>query len=290
MKSAAPSGAHLSLDRLVALASVAVPMAYHGLSRGRVAGLSGPRRGEGGDLYDLRPFVDGDDRRQMDPAATARSGRPQLRRRHEEVERSLMLVVDMRTPMLWGTRGRFRSVAAAEAAALEGWRWVRASGRCGLAILRGGGMEWLPARPREASMLEIAGALARTHAEILAEPANAARTQVGSAAVPRPLVETLPGIAARLASGTAILLATGLDTPGEGFGPTVTALARRNPLEILLVRDAVETAPPPGTFTARIGAALSRGRFGPSPSAEMLSEHAIPFRPVRCDQPEEPTA
>lgn len=270
------SGAVLSLDRLVALASAATPVSHEGLSRGRVAGVSGPRRGEGGDLYDLRPFVDGDDRRHMDPAATARSGRPQLRRRHEEVERSLLLVVDMRSAMLWGTKGRFRSVAAAEAAALEGWRCVRSGGRCGLAILRDGGLEWLPARPREAAMLEISATLARTHAEVMTDPEGD----------PCPLTDLLPEIAARLASGTAILLATGLDAPGDGFAPIVTALARRNPFEVLLVQDAVETAPPPGHFSARIGRALSRGRFGASPTAALLSEHAIPFRLMRSDRPE----
>ncbi|WP_245943087.1 DUF58 domain-containing protein [Rhodovulum viride] len=93
------SGAVLSRDRLVALASRVGPNAAAGLARGRVAALSGPRRGEGGDLYDLRPFLEGDDPRLVDPAATARSGRPQLRRRHEEVERSLLLVVDLRGPM-----------------------------------------------------------------------------------------------------------------------------------------------------------------------------------------------
>lgn len=277
---AATSGAVLSLDRLVALASAATPMSHEGLARGQVAGLSGPRRGEGGDLYDLRPFVDGDDQRRMDPAATARSGRPQLRRRHEEVERSLLLVVDMRSSMLWGTKRRFRSVAAAESAALEGWRCVRSGGRCGLAILRDGGLEWRPARPREAAMLEIAATLARTHAEVMTEPAGD----------PRPLTDMLPEIAARIASGTAILLASGLDAPGDGFVPIVTTLARRNPFEVLLVQDAVETAPPSGHFSARIGRALSRGRLGASRTAALLSEHAISFRIVRSDQPEDLSA
>ncbi|EBA06552.1 hypothetical protein SSE37_09863 [Sagittula stellata E-37] len=265
----------MSLDRLVALAGQAGPVTVAGLSHGRVAGLSGPRRGEGGDLYDLRPFIDGDDPRLVDPAASARSGRPQLRRRHEEVERSVLLIVDFRAPMFWGTRGRFRSVAAAEAAALEGWVCVRAGGRVGLAIIRDDGIDRLPARPREAAMLEIAGTLARTHEEAM----DAAPAAVS-------LSERLGQIAGRLPSGMAVLLATGLDDPGDGFFDMATDLMRRNPFEILLVQDAVETAPPPGRFAARIGDVLSRGRFGVSPTAAVLSERGIAARIVRAEADE----
>ncbi|AUC55712.1 hypothetical protein CDO87_02690 [Sagittula sp. P11] len=265
----------MSLDRLVALAGQVGPAPVAGLSHGRVAGLSGPRRGEGGDLYDLRPFIDGDDPRLVDASASARSGRPQLRRRHEEVERSLLLVVDFRAPMFWGTRGRFRSVAAAEAAALEGWACVLAGGRVGLAILRDDGIDRLPARPREAAMLEIAGVLARTHAAMGAHPEEMA-----------PLSDGLIEIAARVPSGTAVLLATGMDTPGHDFADIASDLMRRIRFEILLVQDAVETAPPPGRFTARTGDILSRGRFGASPTAAVLSERGIAARIVRAEADE----
>ena len=279
------SGAELSLDRLSARASVAVPEPHRGpkagLARGRVAGISGPRRGDGGELYDLRPFVEGDDPRMMDPAATARSGRPQLRRRHEEVERSLLLIVDMRSSMLWGTRGRFRSVAAAEAAAAEGWACIQAGGRCGLAILRDGGMEWVPSRPREPAMLDIAASLARAHAEAMAERGD----MYGEGRAT--LADMLSEVAARTSAGTAVSLATGLDAPGDAFAGTVAAVARRNPFEILLVQDAVETNPPQGIVTARMGPGIVRGRFGASPAGAFLSDHGIPFRLIRSEQTEE---
>ncbi|WP_240722808.1 DUF58 domain-containing protein [Poseidonocella sp. HB161398] len=271
------SGAVLSLERLVALAALAGAEPPGGaLSRGAGAGIDGRRRGDGGDPYDLRPFVDGDDPRLMDPAATARSGRPQLRRRHEQVERCTLLAVDFRSPMLWGTRGRFRSVAAAEAAVLEGWRAVLAGGRTGLAVLRDGGIDWLPARPREAAMLEIAAMLARTHAEVMAQPAGTSPTLAG----------LLPEAAARSASGTEILLATGMDLPGDAFAATLAALARRNRIQILLVQDAVEAEPPAGWFTVRLGGRMARGRFGASQTAADLEAEAVPVRIVRADRPE----
>ncbi|MDD9733301.1 DUF58 domain-containing protein [Mameliella sp. AT18] len=271
------SGAEVSLDRLIALASLAENGTAGGLSQGLSGGLSGPRRGDGGDLFDLRPFQDGDDLRRIDPAASARSGRPQVRSRHEEVERSLLLVVDFRAPMLWGTRGRFRSVAAAEALALDGWRACLSGARVGAAILRDRTFEMLPPRPREAAMLRISGAFARAHAAALETPGKAHDS----------LAVMLDGVAARVAPGTVVLLATGLDDPGADFGPATAALTRKCPLDVLLVQDAVEIAPPRGRFAARIGSRISRGQFGRSASPALLARHGIPARILRAADPVE---
>jgi len=273
----AASGAEVSLDRLVALAGLVRPATTAGLSHGLSGGLSGPKRGDGADLFDLRPYQDGDDLRRIDPAATARSGRPQVRSRHEDVERTLLLVADFRGPMLWGTRGRFRSVAAAEALALAGWRAVLAGGRVGLVVLRDADLDVIAPQPREAAMLRIAGALAQHHAEALAAAADGHDT----------LAPLLDAVSARAAPGVSICLATGLDDPGPDLGTAAAALMRKCPLEVLLVQDAVETEAPRGRFAARIGAGFRRGRFGPSPSADILTRHDIPFRLLRADLPVE---
>ncbi|WP_299652502.1 DUF58 domain-containing protein [uncultured Jannaschia sp.] len=266
------AGTEVDPDRLVALAARVGPGPTPGPAHGRAGGLSGPRRGEGGDLFDLRPFQEGDDPRWIDPAATARSGRAQVRRRHEEVERTLLLVADFRAPMLWGTRGRFRSVAAAEALALEGWRAVRAGARVGAIILRNAEAELLAPRPRETAMLRVAGALGRVHAAALAAP-EAAHDD---------LATILDRIVAEAPPGASVCLATGLDDPGPAFGPAAAALMRKCPFEVLLVQDAVETSPPPGTLTARLGRRVVRGRFGPSPAREVLARLGVPVRIVNA--------
>ncbi|QHQ35363.1 DUF58 domain-containing protein [Algicella marina] len=269
------TGAEVSLDRLVSLADHVVAEGVPGLSHGLAGGLSGPRRGDGGDLFDLRPFQEGDDLRRIDPAATARSGRPQVRSRHEEVERTLMLVADFRGPMLWGTRGRFRSVAAAEALALEGWRAVLAGGRVGIMIVGNRQVDYLAPRARETAMLRVAEVLVRAHTSALAD----FQTEHDSAAA------LLDVIIERIAPGTAVRLATGLDEPGPDFGPAAAALMRKCPLEVLLVQDAVEAAPPRGSFSARIGSRIAKGRFGPSASADLLSLNGIPTRIVPAADP-----
>ncbi|WP_245943086.1 hypothetical protein [Rhodovulum viride] len=151
-----------------------------------------------------------------------------------------------------------------------------AGGRVGLAILRDAGLDWWPSRPRQAAMLEIAAGLARSHAEAIAQAA-------GEAA---PLCDGLAAVAARVPSGTAVVLATGMDSPGAAFANIATDLMCRNPFEVLLVQDAVETAPPRARLTARIGHALIRGRFGPSGTAAFLTDRGIAVRVVRADAAE----
>lgn len=269
------SGAEVSLDRLIALGSFAAAKGVTGRSHGTAGGLSGPRRGEGGDLFDLRPYQQGDDVRRIDPAATARSGRPQVRSRHEEVEETMLLVADFRRSMLWGTRGRLRSVAAAEALALDGWRAVLAGARVGVLILGDSDVDYVAPRSRETAMLRVASALARAH--VLALDARG----TASAA----LATLLGDISARAAPGTVVRLATGLDDPGADFGPAAAALMRKCQLGVLLVQDAVEIEPPRGIFAAKLGRRIARGRFGASGSAEFLENHGIPARIVRAAQP-----
>ena len=78
-------------------------------------------RGRGMEFDDYRVYQPGDDLRAMDWRVTARTGTPHVRLYHEERERPVMLCVDLRPAMWFATRGRFKSVVAAEAAALCGW-------------------------------------------------------------------------------------------------------------------------------------------------------------------------
>lgn len=273
------SGATVALDRLVALAAVAGVADPAGLSRSDTGGLSGPKRGEGGDIFDLRPFQEGDDPRRIDPAATARSGRVQVRSRHEEIEQTVMLVADFRRPMLWGTRGRFRSVAAAEALAVEGWRTIAAGGRVGCVVLRSGEAEVHPPRPRDAAMLAIADVFARTHQAAMATPADLPGD---------PLSAGLEHAVSQVRFGASVIVATGFDDPGDDFAAVAAIAMRKCRLSILLVQDALESAPPAGVFTVRARGAITRGRFGKSTSAAHLDALGVKTRIVRAEQPAAP--
>lgn len=206
------------------------------------------RRGQGHEIREIRPYVEGDDARHLDAAASARTGSPQLRSFHEDRERSLMLIADFRRPMLWGTRGALRSVVAARGLALAGWAALRENGSVGVIVLTEEGPDHQPPRPRERGMALVSACLARAHERALALAASQ-----GEAVPPRCLGAELMQITARVPRGAAILLATGLDLPGEGCDAALVGLAQRGLLRLALVEDAFERAPPATALPLREG-------------------------------------
>ena len=88
-------------------------------------------RGRGLTFEELRHYQQGDDVRTIDWKATARLRSPQVRVYTEERERPVLLVVDQRRPMFFGSRRAMKSVTAAEVAALGAWRALSAGDRVG---------------------------------------------------------------------------------------------------------------------------------------------------------------
>ena len=91
-------------------------------------------RGRGLNFEELRHYHPGDDVRTMDWKVTARTRTPYVRVYTEEKDRSVLLVVDQRINMFFGTRDRFKSVTAAELAALGLWRAVDVGDRVGAVV------------------------------------------------------------------------------------------------------------------------------------------------------------
>ena len=228
----------VTASRLLALAPLA-------LQRGREErlaerpGLTPVRqRGSGQALREIRPFADGDDPRHLDAAATARTGVPQVRTFHEERERTLLLIADFRRPMLWATRGRFRSVLGAERLAMEGWREAAERGSIGVAAITDAGIFGERPAPGARGMARVAGCLARAHA--------AAREAVMAHLPTRPLDVELRRAARFAPRGAGLVVATGLDLPGSGWQETLAAISTRGPLRFLLIEDVFERAPADG--------------------------------------------
>ncbi len=83
-------------------------------------GHASPFRGQGLSFHEVREYKTGDDIRRIDWRVTARTGKPHLKVFTEERERTVLLAVDANAAMRFGTRGTFKSVQAARAAALLG--------------------------------------------------------------------------------------------------------------------------------------------------------------------------
>ena len=88
-------------------------------------------RGRGMEFDEVRPYQAGDDVRTLDWRVMARTGKPHTKLFREERERAVLLWVDSRSSMFFATRGAFKSVVAARAAALLGWAAVTQGDRIG---------------------------------------------------------------------------------------------------------------------------------------------------------------
>ncbi|MCR9293680.1 MAG: DUF58 domain-containing protein [bacterium] len=124
----------VSLDELILLRAKARGFSF--LPRQPVTSLLAGRhasrlRGRGLTFEELRHYRPGDDVRLIDWKATARKRATQIRVYNEERERPVLLIVDQRGPMFFGSRRAMKSVVAAEVAALSAWRTLEVGDRIG---------------------------------------------------------------------------------------------------------------------------------------------------------------
>jgi uncharacterized protein (DUF58 family) len=105
-----------------------------------------PGAGIGTELAQLRVYQPGDDVRQLDPAASARTGVPHVRLQVPERLMTAWIVLDVSPSMAFGTGARLKSDVAAGAATVLARLAVRRGGRAGLVLC--GGRDELLLRPR----------------------------------------------------------------------------------------------------------------------------------------------
>jgi uncharacterized protein (DUF58 family) len=103
-----------------------------------------PGVGSGTELAQLRPYQLGDDVRQLDPAASARTGIAHVRLQVPERILTTWLVLDLSASMAFGTADRLKSDVAEGVAEVVGRAATRHGGR--LAVLTAGPERILPPR------------------------------------------------------------------------------------------------------------------------------------------------
>jgi uncharacterized protein (DUF58 family) len=114
-------------------------------ARSAITGVHASRfRGRGMDYQESRVYQPGDDIRSMDWRVTARSGHAHVKLYQEERERPVVVMIDLGPGMFFATRGAFKSVIAARAAALIGWAAIQNGDRIGALLFNGGHHEIRP--------------------------------------------------------------------------------------------------------------------------------------------------
>lgn len=153
----------IDIDELIALRREASGVDLS--SRRRVmTDLAGSRlsgfRGRGMDFEEHRAYQPGDEARTIDWRVTARSGKLHVRVYREERERPVLLAVDLRPAMWFGTRRCYKAVLAARAAALCAWSAATNGDRVGGACLSGAGLKEVRTAAGPRAVLRLIHALA----------------------------------------------------------------------------------------------------------------------------------
>jgi uncharacterized protein (DUF58 family) len=154
----AQSQGYVTLDGLLGLRHRARGFSFlprqpvHSLLTGRHASRL---RGRGLDFEELRHYAEGDDTRTIDWLATARRASPHVRVYTEERDRSVLLLVDQRLSMFFGSRRAMKSVVAAEAAALAAFRVTSLGDRVGAVVFSENAVTEIRPQAREAGVRRL---------------------------------------------------------------------------------------------------------------------------------------
>ena len=127
-------GAYAALEDLIALRFPARQLSLTRRKRA-LSVLAGPNksnfRGRGIDFEEVRNYQPGDDIRSIDWRVTARTGSAHTKMFREERERPVLVAVDQRSNMFFGSTHCFKSVLAAHLGSLLAWSALDAGDRVG---------------------------------------------------------------------------------------------------------------------------------------------------------------
>ncbi|MGY8852568.1 MAG: DUF58 domain-containing protein [Pseudomonadales bacterium] len=134
--------------------------------------LRSKHQGRGMDFSEVRLYQPGDDIRSIDWKVTARTSKTHTKVFQEERERPVLILVDQGPSLYFGSRVRFKSVAAVRLAALLGWAALDQGDRVGGIVFNDQThLETRPRRSRKSLLRLIHDCLSFNHR--LGEPEHA---------------------------------------------------------------------------------------------------------------------
>ncbi|WP_160153814.1 DUF58 domain-containing protein [Microbulbifer sp. ALW1] len=201
-------------------------------------------RGRGMNFEEVRYYQPGDDVRSIDWRVTARTGKTHTKLFQEERERPVVILLDLRSPMFFGSQNAFKSVAACSIASALGWAGLQHGDRIGALLFSDQHLETV--RPRRShhavlaaihSMVEMASALKSPI------PANGSQP-----------LSTLLEEARRVARpGSAVFLISDCHDMDESCEQPLYLLTRHADLQVLRITDPLEQQLPDQALTISDG-------------------------------------
>jgi uncharacterized protein (DUF58 family) len=193
-------------------------------------------RGRGLNFEELRHYRAGDDIRNMDWKVTRRLRKPHVRVYTEERERTILLVVDQRLTMFFGSRRLMKSVAAAELAALAGWRGLGSGDRVGAVLFNDRDIvEIRPHRSRKQIIKILKQLIDFNH-----------NLKVGGKPEPGQLNHVLGKVGQLAGHDALVCLVSDLSGADDQTDRLISRLAHHNDVIVGLVYDALENHLPEG--------------------------------------------
>jgi uncharacterized protein (DUF58 family) len=250
-------------------------------------------RGRGLNFEEIRGYLPGDDVRHIDWKVSLRTGKPQIRAYTEERDRPLLVVVDQRMSMFFGSQRAFKSVVAAEVAALAVWMAFAAGDRVGGVLF--GDREVVRIKPlRSRSRIKMLfGALSRMNNALHAESVD--RTHYGQ------LDAALEGVLQLAGHDYLVCIISDFAGATQHTQKLLRQLARHNDVVAAMVFDPLwQHMPEHRTLVVSEGhlqvelrienervrlplASLFRGRT--ADVAELLRSSGVPLMAVSTDEP-----
>jgi len=206
-------------------------------------GHASKQKGRGLDLDQLRQYLPGDDIRTIDWRVTARTQSPHTRVYKEERERPVMIVCDQRTPMFFGSKRSFKSVVAAQCAAIIAWAALDHGDRVGALVLGDESEKDFRPKQRSQHILQILKTI-NEYNHLLENHRQ----------VKNSLSECLKKLHQGVKPGTTIYIISDFFDLSESDKAALFNLKRHNHVVALQVFDRLERQmPPPGLYAVTDG-------------------------------------
>lgn len=205
------------------------------LIRASLQGLHlSPFKGRGMDFAESRPYEDGDDVRNLDWRVTARSGKLHTKLFQEERERPVLLCVDLQPPMFFATRGVFKSVIAAQAAALLAWNAWKAGDRVGGLVFDGENIHEVRPLRNRSRLLHLLKMISEATLQRPREKKQAPQTHT------QQLSEALGNLRRVITPGSRIFLLSDFHGINAVVRKQLAVLASNSDLYLVMVSDPME--------------------------------------------------
>ena len=250
-------GALITLPQMLIQRQAAKALAYVSHARS-IAGISGLHlskiRGRGIDFEEFRPYQAGDDIRLIDWRATARTGRAVTKVFREERERPVIIAVDQCSSMFFGSQVAFKSVIAAQAAALFCWLAIDNGDRVGGLVFSDTDASLVRPKRSRRSALHLLNQIFTLNQKLNAKKKHTPDSEPQAADFKPGLAHALGQIRRITKPGSTLYVISDFATLDETALQYLNQLSRHNNVVCCMVYDALEESlPTPGVYSITDG-------------------------------------